>query len=81
VRLLVFLLGAICGMVYLALSTALNTANGYNGASFLFLFGLGTVTLMLSLGGIYMKKYIPFNPNKVVPWFMLFIGLLFICVL
>jgi sulfite exporter TauE/SafE len=69
-----------CGMVYLALATALNTASVKNAASFMFLFGLGTTPLMLlvSLGGIYLKKYIRFNPNKLIPWFMLFLGVLFI---
>lgn len=69
-----------CGMVYLALATALNTASVKDAASFMFLFGLGTTPLMLliSLGGIYLKKYIRFNPNKLIPWFMLFLGILFI---
>lgn len=68
-----------CGMVYLALATALNTATVRDGGMFMFLFGLGTVPLMLliSLGGIYLKKYIRFNSRKLVPWFMLFMGLLF----
>lgn len=69
-----------CGMVYLALSTALNTASMRGGATFMFLFGLGTTPLMLliSLGGIYLKKYIRFNTQKLVPWFMLFVGTLFV---
>ena len=69
-----------CGMVYLALATALNTATVKDAASFMFLFGLGTTPLMLiiSLGGIYLKRYIKFNPNKLVPWFTLFLGVLFI---
>ena len=69
-----------CGMVYLALSTALNTSNIQSAATFMFLFGLGTAPLMLmiSLGGVYLKKYIRFNTQKLVPWFMAFIGLVFI---
>jgi len=69
-----------CGMVYLALATALNSASIKDAASFMFLFGLGTTPLMLliSLGGIYLKRYIRFNPNKLIPWFMLFLGALFI---
>ncbi|KQC00625.1 hypothetical protein AQF98_08030 [Pedobacter sp. Hv1] len=69
-----------CGMVYLALSTALNTASLQGGAIFMFLFGLGTTPLMMliSLGGIYLKKYIRFNTQKLVPWLMLFVGTLFI---
>lgn len=69
-----------CGMVYLALATALNTASVKDAGIFMFLFGLGTTPLMLliSLGGIYLKKYIRFNPNKLLPWFMFFLGVLLI---
>ncbi|MEJ5995040.1 sulfite exporter TauE/SafE family protein [Pedobacter sp. Du54] len=69
-----------CGMVYLALATALNSVSITGAVTFMLLFGLGTTPLMLmiSLGGIYLKRYIKFNTNKLVPWFMLFIGTLFI---
>ncbi|MBY0244974.1 MAG: sulfite exporter TauE/SafE family protein [Sphingobacteriaceae bacterium] len=69
-----------CGMVYLALATALNTTSTQNGAIFMLLFGLGTTPLlmMISLGGFYLKKYIRFNTQKLIPFFMLFIGLLFV---
>ncbi|WP_443943574.1 sulfite exporter TauE/SafE family protein [Pedobacter sp. AW1-32] len=69
-----------CGMVYLSLATALNTGSVSAGATFMFLFGLGTSPLMMtiSLGGFYLRKYIPFNVQKLIPWFTLFIGLLFI---
>lgn len=69
-----------CGMVYLALATALNSGTSQSGASFMLLFGLGTTPLMLfiSLGGVYLKKYFKFNSQKLIPWFALFIGALFI---
>jgi len=69
-----------CGMVYLALATALNTGNVQSGATFMFLFGLGTTPLMLmiSLGGFFLKKYIRFNTNKLIPWLMFFMGALLI---
>ncbi len=69
-----------CGMVYLALATALNSASVSDAGTFMLLFGLGTTPLMLmiSLGGVHLKRYIKFNPNKLIPWFMLFIGTLFI---
>ncbi|TDG36638.1 sulfite exporter TauE/SafE family protein [Pedobacter changchengzhani] len=69
-----------CGMVYLALATALNTGDVKTAGGFMFVFGLGTAPLMLmiSLGGIYLKKYIRFNTNKLIPYFMLFMGVLFI---
>jgi uncharacterized protein len=69
-----------CGMVYLALATALNTGSIKSGGTFMFLFGLGTAPLMLmiSLGGIFLKKYIRFNTNRLIPWFMFFMGALLI---
>lgn len=69
-----------CGMVYLALATALNTGDIKSGATFMFLFGLGTAPLMMmiSMGGIFLKKYIHFNTNKLVPWFIFFMGILLI---
>lgn len=69
-----------CGMVYLALATALNSGTSQSGASFMLFFGLGTTPLMLfiSLGGVYLKKYFKFNSQKLIPWFALFIGALFI---
>ncbi len=69
-----------CGMVYLALATALHTASVKGGATFMFLFGLGTTPLMLmiALGGVYLKKYITFNTQKLIPWFMFFMGVLLI---
>lgn len=69
-----------CGMVYLAVATAINSANATGGAQFMFLFGLGTLPLlmMISLGGIYLKRFIRFNTNRLIPWFMLFVGMLLI---
>lgn len=69
-----------CGMVYLALATALSSANSGSGAGFMLLFGLGTTPLMLiiSLGGVYLKKYLRFNSQKIIPWFALFMGALFV---
>ncbi|MFW0718401.1 sulfite exporter TauE/SafE family protein [Pedobacter sp. N23S346] len=69
-----------CGMVYLALATALNTGSFKDGGVFMFLFGIGTTPLMLmvSLGGIFIKRYISFNTQKLIPWFMFAMGLLLI---
>ncbi len=36
-----------CGLVYIALASSLATGNHWNGAIYMFLFGLGTVPLML----------------------------------
>lgn len=69
-----------CGMVYLALATSLNIGEVKSGGIFMFLFGLGTTPLMMmiSMGGIYLKKYIRFNTTKWLPWFMLFLGIILI---
>lgn len=67
-----------CGMVYLALATAVNSASTINGLQFMFLFGLGTLPLLMiiSLGGVYLRKYIRFDTRKLIPWFMFFMGIL-----
>lgn len=69
-----------CGMVYLALATALNSSGSQSAAYFMLLFGLGTTPLMLaiSLSGIYLKRYFRFNSQKLIPWFAIFLGALFI---
>lgn len=69
-----------CGMVYLALATSLNQANYKSGAYFMLLFGLGTTPLMffISIGGVYLRKYLKFNTQQFLPWFALFIGVLFV---
>jgi uncharacterized protein len=68
-----------CGMVYLALTTALSNASVQSGAIFMLMFGMGTAPLMLfiSFGGVYLKKYIKVNTQKLLPWFMLLMGILF----
>jgi sulfite exporter TauE/SafE len=69
-----------CGMVYLALVTALNSSDSGTGAYFMLLFGLGTtpVMLLVSIGGIYLKRYFQFNAQKLIPWFAAGLGALFI---
>jgi sulfite exporter TauE/SafE len=69
-----------CGMVYLALATALNTGSIGGATQFMLLFGLGTLPLLLvvSWAGIYLKKYIRLNTQKLLPWFMLLMGILLI---
>jgi hypothetical protein len=69
-----------CGMVYLALASSLNAGSFRDGAVFMLLFGLGTSPMMIfvSLSGIYLRKYFRFNTQKLIPWFAIFIGALFI---
>lgn len=69
-----------CGMVYLALATAIANGNWAGGATFMFLFGLGTTPLMMlvSLGGIFLKKHFSFSSQKLIPWFTLLVGAMLI---
>lgn len=69
-----------CGFVYLALAGALNTGSVSTAVSYMFWYGLGTVPLMfvagMSIGfttALFRKKI-----NKVIPYFMLCLGLWFI---
>jgi len=69
-----------CGMVYIALATALNTGNTLGGGRFMMLFGLGTLPLMLLTGisGNYIKKIIPFKLSSWLPTLFLIMGVWFI---
>lgn len=69
-----------CGMVYMALATALNTGSTWNGAQFMLLFGLGTLPLMLltGLAGNYIKRMIPFKLSTWLPALFLIMGTWFI---
>ena len=69
-----------CGMVYIALATALNTGNALGGGKFMLLFGLGTLPLMLitGLSGNYLKKLIPIKRSTWLPSLFLIMGLWFI---
>jgi len=69
-----------CGMVYLALTTALNSVNIQSATLFMFLFGLGTAPLMLmiSAGNIYIRRYIKLSTKRMIPWLMVVLGLVFV---
>lgn len=69
-----------CGMVYVALGVSANANSIMEGSKFMMFFGLGTVPLLLilSVGGVFIKKYIKFNPKTWVPVFGIFFGILFI---
>jgi len=69
-----------CGFVYLALAGALNTGSVSTAVSYMFWYGLGTVPLMFIAGmsvgfttAMFRKKI-----NRVVPYFMLCLGVWFI---
>lgn len=69
-----------CGMVYMALATAINTGSAINGARFMLLFGLGTLPLMLITGivGNFIKSKIPFRLSAWLPFLFLLMGTWFI---
>lgn len=69
-----------CGFVYLAMAGALNTGNVSSSIGYMFWFGMGTLPLMfiatLSMGftGALLRRRI----NRVIPYFMLCLGVWFI---
>jgi hypothetical protein len=69
-----------CGMVYLALSSALATQQVLQGGLFMFLFGLGTVPalLLVALGGQYMRYSFRQQLQKLLPFFIFSMGVLLI---
>lgn len=69
-----------CGMVYMALASALNAESPSGGALFMFLFGLGTLPLLLifTIAASYGKQKLNLNFNKWLPSLFLLIGLWFV---
>jgi len=69
-----------CGFVYLALVGAVNTPSVIGAARYMALFGLGTLPLMLvaTISSGLLSKKSRGMMNKVVPYFMLFLGIWFI---
>lgn len=69
-----------CGMVYMALATALNTGGALSGARFMILFGLGTLPLLLltAIAGNIIKSKIPFRLSAWLPFLFLIMGSWFI---
>jgi sulfite exporter TauE/SafE len=69
-----------CGMVYFALAGALASGSILKGIVFMVMFGLGTIPLMLLVSylGIFINISIRNTIKKVVPYFMLIMGVLFI---
>ncbi len=69
-----------CGLVYSAVFVAMATADAFYGASYLFLFGLGTMPMLFALS--ISQKAIPISLrsrlSKSVPVFVVFIGILLI---
>jgi sulfite exporter TauE/SafE len=69
-----------CGLVYAALFVAIATADAFYGATYMFLFGLGTMPMLFALS--ISQKMIPislrFKLNKLVPVFVVCVGILLI---
>jgi sulfite exporter TauE/SafE len=69
-----------CGLVYTAVFVSTATADAFYGASYMFAFGLGTMPMLFALS--ISQKMIPiairFKLNKLVPIFVVFIGILLI---
>jgi len=67
-----------CGFVYIALVAAINTSSPLEGATYMVLFGLGTVPMMLSVnlaGASFRKRFL--GP-KFLPYFLGVFAALFI---
>ncbi|MFW5762571.1 MAG: sulfite exporter TauE/SafE family protein [Cyclobacteriaceae bacterium] len=69
-----------CGLVYVALAAAVASGSVLNGVVHMSLFGLGTLPLMLalSLAGNFIKISWRQRIHRMVPYFIVFLGLLFI---
>jgi len=69
-----------CGLVYVAIAGAINSGTVLSGALFMALFGIGTIPLLLiaTLASDAIGQRIRFKMQKVVPYFVFFLGVLFI---
>ena len=69
-----------CGLVYVALAGAISTGTIVSGAFFMILFGLGTIPLLLiaTLASDAIGQRVRSQMQKVVPYFVFMLGVLFI---
>ncbi len=69
-----------CGLVYMALTGAVATGDAYTGAAFMALFGLGTSPLLtgLVLAGNFFSIEARNKINKIIPYFVVLVGIIFI---
>ena len=69
-----------CGLVYMALLGAISTGDLFKGATYMAVFGLGTIPLMT--GAVYLGNFLKVSVRnkiqKAIPIFVIIIGLLFI---
>ncbi|MDP2336163.1 MAG: sulfite exporter TauE/SafE family protein [Bacteroidota bacterium] len=69
-----------CGLVYVAIAGAINSGTVFSGAIFMMFFGLGTVPLLMlaTLASDAISHRIRLKMQKVVPYFIFMLGVLFI---
>ena len=69
-----------CGLVYVAIAGAINSGNVISGALFMMLFGIGTIPLLMiaTLASDAIGQRIRYKMRKVVPYFVLMLGVLFV---
>lgn len=69
-----------CGLVYVAIAGAINSGTVISGAVFMIFFGMGTVPLLLTatMASNLIGQTIRIRMQKVVPYFVFFLGVLFI---
>ena len=69
-----------CGLVYMALIGSISTGNSLQGALYMAIFGLGTIPMMSAAILLGNFVSVPFRAKiqKVIPVFVVIIGLLFI---
>ncbi len=69
-----------CGLVYAAIGGAIATGNVFQGALFMLFFGIGTLPMMFS--AVLLSNFVTINfrnkIKKIIPFFILLLGLLFI---
>ena len=69
-----------CGLVYVAIAGASAMVSAVEGGLFMLVFGLGTIPLMLSVSifGNQLQKKVLTPFRKLIPFFVILIGILFI---
>ncbi|RUT79397.1 sulfite exporter TauE/SafE family protein [Ancylomarina longa] len=69
-----------CGLVYFAIAGAIATGSSVSGSLFMFVFGLGTIPMLLavSLVGNMITLELRKKITRLIPYAIVFIGILFI---
>lgn len=69
-----------CGLVYVAIAGAINSGTVLSGSLFMMLFGIGTIPLLLiaTLASDAIGQRLRSKMQRVVPYFVFFLGVLFI---